>query len=146
MTARVDIERVGELRIAWNEAGLVPAIAVDATSGRVLMLAWMNAQALERTLATGEAHYYSRSRQRLWKKGETSGAIQRLRELRVDCDQDTILLIVEQAGVGACHTGARSCFYRRVERGADGAIRLAFVSSENPPAPCEGSGTEGEQG
>ncbi|RMF16163.1 MAG: phosphoribosyl-AMP cyclohydrolase [Alphaproteobacteria bacterium] len=146
MTARADIERNGELCIAWNEAGLVPAIAVDAISGRVLMLAWMNAEALERTLATGQAHYYSRSRQRLWKKGETSGAVQRLRELRVDCDQDTILLIVDQAGEGACHTGARSCFYRRVARGADGAIRLAFVSSENPPVACEASGTEGEQG
>ena len=101
--------------------GLVTAIAVAADDGAVLMLAHMNAEALARTLQTGEAHYYSRSRQRIWKKGETSGEVQKLVEMRTDCDQDAILLIVEQTGRGAaCHTGRRSCFYRRVT--ADGNL------------------------
>ncbi len=140
-----DIETGTTLRLAWNAAGLVPAIAADVRTGRVLMLAWMDAEALERTLATGEVHYYSRSRRRLWRKGETSGAIQRLRELRVDCDQDAVLLLVEQEGDGACHTGAKSCFYRRVVRDADGAVRLAFVAQEAPPAPA-GGGKKGGVG
>ncbi|GIX17614.1 MAG: phosphoribosyl-AMP cyclohydrolase [Rhodothalassiaceae bacterium] len=108
----------------WNADGLIPAIAQDATSGAVLMMAWMNREALARTLATGEVHYFSRSRGRLWRKGETSGAVQRLVEIRVDCDQDTLLLLVEQAGGGACHTGRRSCFYRRLA--ADGRS-LSFL-------------------
>ncbi len=99
----------------FDSNGLVTAIAIAADDGAVLMLAHMNAQALARTLETGEAHYYSRSRQRIWKKGETSGEVQKLVEMRTDCDQDAILLIVEQTGRGAaCHTGRRSCFYRRV--------------------------------
>ena len=108
----------------WNADGLIPAIAQDATSGAVLMMAWMNREALARTLATGEVHYFSRSRGRLWRKGETSGAVQRLVEIRIDCDQDTLLLLVEQAGGGACHTGRRSCFYRRLA--ADGRS-LSFL-------------------
>jgi phosphoribosyl-AMP cyclohydrolase len=102
----------------FDRDGLIAAIATDARSGEVLMLAWMNAQALELTLQTGIAHYYSRSRQALWKKGETSGQIQTVAELRVDCDQDAVLLKVDVGGDGgACHTGRRSCFYRTVEDG-----------------------------
>jgi phosphoribosyl-AMP cyclohydrolase len=97
----------------WNAAGLITAVATDAASGAVLMVAHMNADALAATLATGEAHYWSRSRAELWHKGATSGHIQRVVEMRVDCDQDAIWLKVEAAGP-ACHTGATSCFYRRV--------------------------------
>ena len=102
-------------------------VAVDAASGEVLMLAHMNAEAIEKTLATGVMHYWSRSRQKLWRKGDTSGQIQTVVELRVDCDQDALLARVKVGGDGgACHTGRRSCFYRRVEPAADGA-RLAPV-------------------
>ncbi len=112
----------------WTADGLIPAIAQDRASGRVLMMAWMNEEALARTLQTGEAHYWSRSRQRLWRKGESSGAVQRVCEIRVDCDQDCLLLIVEQAGTGACHTGRPSCFYRRLLQEADASSPiLAFV-------------------
>jgi phosphoribosyl-AMP cyclohydrolase len=105
----------------FDRDGLIAAIASDARTGEVLMLAWMNAQALGLTLETGIAHYYSRSRQALWKKGETSGQVQTVRELRVDCDQDAVLLKVEVGGDGgACHTGRRSCFYRVVE--GDGLV------------------------
>ena len=115
----------------WTADGLIPAIAQDRASGRVLMMAWMNEEALARTLQTGEAHYWSRSRQRLWRKGESSGAVQRVCEIRVDCDQDCLLLIVEQAGAGACHTGRPSCFYRRRLRpeGGDAPV-LAVLSQE----------------
>ncbi len=113
----------------WTADGLIPAIAQDRASGRVLMMAWMNEDALARTLRTGEAHYWSRSRQRLWRKGESSGAVQRVCEIRVDCDQDCLLLIVEQTGAGACHTGRPSCFYRRLMRQEDGdGFVLAFVA------------------
>ena len=97
--------------LRFNEAGLIPAVAQDWLDGAVLMVAWMNRQALEQTLATGEVHYWSRSRQELWHKGATSGQIQRLKGLRYDCDADVLLLTVNQQGHGACHTGARSCFY-----------------------------------
>jgi phosphoribosyl-AMP cyclohydrolase len=93
---------------------LIPAIAQDYTTGEVLMLAYMNYEALAKTRETGRAHYYSRSRKRLWLKGETSGNFQLVKEIRIDCDYDAILLLVEQIG-GACHTGYRSCFYRTVE-------------------------------
>jgi phosphoribosyl-ATP pyrophosphohydrolase/phosphoribosyl-AMP cyclohydrolase len=99
--------------LRWNEAGLLPTVAQDWLDGAVLMVAWMNAEALEHTLASGEVHYWSRSRQQLWHKGASSGQIQRLRGLRFDCDADVLLLSVEQLGGGACHTGARSCFYER---------------------------------
>ncbi len=102
--------------LRFNDAGLVPAVAQDAISGQVLMLAWMNRQALERTLAEGYACYFSRSRRALWRKGETSGHLQRLRELRLDCDGDAVLLLVEQTGP-ACHTNRPSCFYLLVENG-----------------------------
>ncbi len=102
--------------IAWNEQGLVPAIAQDVASGEVLMLAWMNRAALARTLATGDAVYWSRSRQSLWHKGETSGHFQHVREVRLDCDADAVLLKVEQVGA-ACHTGRRRCFFNLLRDG-----------------------------
>lgn len=101
--------RMEDLGIRFDSSGLVPVIAQQWDTGEVLMLAWMDAEALERTLATGEATYYSRSRQRQWIKGETSGHTQRVREVRVDCDGDTVLILVEQSGP-ACHNGNRSCF------------------------------------
>lgn len=100
--------------VKWDERGLVPAIAQDAFSGRVLMLAWMDRAALERTARTGEAVYFSRSRGRLWRKGESSGHVQRVVEIRLDCDEDVVLLKVEQAGGIACHTGRPACFFRRL--------------------------------
>lgn len=100
----------------FDAHGLVTAVAQEAGSNRVLMVAHMNADALRLTIETGEVHYYSRSRQKLWKKGESSGEIQRLVEMRTDCDQDVVLMLVEQTGRGAaCHTGRKSCFYRIVE-------------------------------
>lgn len=103
--------------LKWNEQGLVPAIAQDWQSGEVLMLAWMNRDALQLTIDEGRAIYWSRSRQALWRKGEESGHVQQLKELRIDCDADTVLLKVEQVGGIACHTGRRACFYRRLENG-----------------------------
>ena len=104
-------------RVKWNEDGLVPAIAQEASSRAVLTLAWMNRESLAKTVATGEAHYWSRSRRRLWRKGEQSGHVQKVRELRLDCDQDAVLLSVEQAGGIACHTGRHSCFFQKLENG-----------------------------
>ncbi len=101
------------MEINWDEHGLAPAIVQDAQTGAVLMLAYMNQEALRLTQATGEAHFWSRSRQELWRKGATSGNVQRVREIRLDCDADTILLKVDPAGP-ACHTGEYSCFYRNV--------------------------------
>ncbi len=102
-------------QVRWSPEGLVAAIAQDARSGKVLTLAWMNREALARTAETGEAHYWSRSRGRLWRKGETSGHVQRVREVRLDCDNDAILLAVEQTGGIACHTGRERCFFQRLE-------------------------------
>ena len=104
-------------QVKWNGDGLAPAIAQDATGGEVLTLAWMNREALSRTAQTGLAHYWSRSRGKLWQKGERSGHVQRVREIRLDCDNDAILLVVEQAGGIACHTGRRRCFFQRLENG-----------------------------
>ncbi len=101
--------------ISWNEQGLIPAIAQDAKSGEILMLAWMNQEALTRTAREGRAVYWSRSRNRLWYKGEESGHVQRVSEIRLDCDNDVLLLRVEQIGEIACHTGRRSCFYKRLD-------------------------------
>jgi len=101
--------------ISWNADGLVPAVAQDAASGEVLMLAWMNRESLERTAQTGEAVYWSRSRQSLWKKGETSGHVQRVVEIRLDCDADAVLLRVESVAGIACHTGRRRCFFNLLE-------------------------------
>ena len=103
--------------IPWNEQGLIPVVTQDAASGRVLTVAWMNRQALAETAQSGEAVYWSRSRQKLWRKGEESGHLQRIVEVRLDCDSDAILLRVEQAGGIACHTGRASCFFRKLENG-----------------------------
>lgn len=117
------IEEGGALAPKFGPDGLIPAVAADAASGTVLMMAWMDATALSATIETGEAHYYSRSRKAMWRKGESSGHVQRVREIRLDCDQDTVLLLVEQEGPGACHVGYESCFYRRVVK-ADGGVAL----------------------
>jgi phosphoribosyl-AMP cyclohydrolase len=103
--------------VRWDADGLVPAIAQERGSGRVLMVAWMNREALAETAATGRAVYWSRSRGRLWRKGEESGHWQRVREIRLDCDGDVLLMQVEQAGDIACHTGRHSCFFNRLEDG-----------------------------
>jgi phosphoribosyl-AMP cyclohydrolase len=107
-------------RVAWNADGLVPAVAQDAASGEVLMVAWMNRDSLERTVKSGEAHYWSRSRRALWRKGETSGHTQRVLEIRLDCDADTVLLRVESVAGIACHTGRRRCFFNLLESGPEG--------------------------
>ena len=104
--------------VPWNGDGLIAAVAQDAKSGRVLTVAWMNREALKHTADKGEAVYWSRSRRKLWRKGEQSGHVQKVRELRLDCDADTILLQVEQLGGIACHTGRESCFYRKLEKGS----------------------------
>jgi phosphoribosyl-AMP cyclohydrolase len=104
--------------VPFDDAGLVAAIAQDAASGRVLTLAWMNREALERTVASGEAVYWSRSRKKLWRKGEQSGHVQKVLEVRLDCDADAVLLKVAQQGGIACHTGRESCFYRKLENGS----------------------------
>ena len=104
--------------VPWNEHGLIAAVAHDAVSGRVLTVAWMNREALKQTAEKGEAVYWWRSRRRLWRKGEESGHVQKVRELRLDCDADAVLLKVEQAGGIACHTGRESCFYRKLENGS----------------------------
>ena len=112
-----------------KSGGLVPAIAQDAKTGDVLMLGYMNEEAWRRTLATKEAHYYSRSRQRLWHKGETSGNVQKVLSIRLDCDADTVLLLVEQIGGAACHEGYASCFYREVR---DNDVRICSERKFDP--------------
>jgi len=111
--------------IKWDADGLVPAIAQDATSGRVLMFAWMNRESLRLSAEEGRAVYWSRSRGKLWRKGEESGHVQKIREMRLDCDADVILLSIEQVGGIACHTGRESCFYRRFE--GDGWVETDVV-------------------
>lgn len=118
-------------QVKWNEQGLIPAIAQDWRTGEVLMLAWMNSEALELTIREGRAIYWSRSRQALWRKGEESGHVQQLKELRIDCDADTVLMKVEQIGGIACHTGRRSCFYRLQE---DGHWRVTDEVLKQPDA------------
>jgi phosphoribosyl-AMP cyclohydrolase len=121
-----DVEEGRALAPRFDADGLITCVATDAVSGDVLMVAHMNAEALARTIETGEAWYYSRSRGALWRKGETSGHTQRVVEMRIDCDQDAVWIRVEQAGGGACHTGRRSCFYRAVPVGKGGAVTLEF--------------------
>jgi len=104
-------------KVNWGETGLVPAVAQEAGGGRVLTVAWMNREALRKTVQSGEAHYWSRSRRKLWRKGEESGHVQRVKAIRLDCDEDVILLEVEQAGGIACHTGRHSCFFRKLDGG-----------------------------
>src|SRR5437773_12394997 len=125
-----DIEEGLALAPKFDADGLVTCVATDAKSGDVLMVAHMNAEALKRTIESGEAWYFSRSRRALWKKGESSGHVQRVVELRVDCDQDSIWLKVEQHGPGACHTGRTSCFYRAVPLRKPGAVMLEFRDAE----------------
>lgn len=123
-----DVEEGLTFRPRFDANGLVTCVATDAASGEVLMVAHMNEEALRRTLATGEGWYYSRSRKALWKKGETSGHVQRVVEMRTDCDQDAVWIRVEQQGV-ACHTGRRSCFYRAVTGDGAGGATLSFVDA-----------------
>jgi phosphoribosyl-AMP cyclohydrolase len=124
-----DAEEGLAFRPKFDANGLVTCVATDAASGEVLMVAHMNEEALRRTIATGEGWYYSRSRKSLWKKGETSGHVQRVVEMRTDCDQDAVWIRVEQTGA-ACHTGRRSCFYRAVTGDGAGAATLSFVDAE----------------
>ena len=121
MTSR---DETTTLDLKFDSNGLIAAIAQDYQTKEVLMLAWMNRKAFNKTLETGQAHYWSRSRGTLWHKGATSGAVQDVKEIRIDCDQDAVILLIEQNGEGACHTGQKSCFYRRVEK--DGI--LSFIS------------------
>jgi phosphoribosyl-AMP cyclohydrolase len=130
LTDQFEIEEGLAFAPQFGADGLVTAVVTDAQSGDVLMVAHMNNEALRKTIETGEAWYYSRSRKKLWKKGESSGHRQRVVELRVDCDQDALWLKVEQKGPGACHTGRRSCFYRAVPLGQTGTVRLEFRDAE----------------
>ena len=123
-----DIEEGLKLQPRFDALGLVTCVATDAGTGEVLMVAHMNDEALRKTIASGEAWYFSRSRKSLWRKGETSGHVQRVVEMRMDCDQDAVWIRVEQSGA-ACHTGRRSCFYRKVDAGESGA-RLSFVDAD----------------
>jgi phosphoribosyl-AMP cyclohydrolase len=123
--SEAELEEGAALTPKFDADGLVTCVATDSNTGDVLMVAHMNAEALEKTIATGEAWYFSRSRRALWKKGESSGHTQRVIEMRVDCDQDSVWIKVEQE-VAACHTGRRSCFYRSVPLGKPGAVTLEF--------------------
>jgi phosphoribosyl-AMP cyclohydrolase len=124
-----DIEEGLAFQPKFDASGLVTCVATDAASGEVLMVAHMNEEALRKTIQTGEAWYFSRSRKSLWKKGEKSGHVQRVVEMRMDCDQDAVWIRVAQEGGGACHTGRRSCFYRAVSS-QDGSAKLTFVAAE----------------
>jgi phosphoribosyl-AMP cyclohydrolase len=124
MSRGPELEEGLALKPRYDKQGLIPAIVQESFTGRVLMLAYCNEEALRLTLATGEAHYWSRSRQSLWRKGETTGEVQKVLAVHIDCDQDAVLLTVELAGRGmACHTGRRSCFYRRIEP-PSGSLRM----------------------
>jgi phosphoribosyl-AMP cyclohydrolase len=125
-----EIEEGLALAPKFDADGLVTCVATDIANGDVLMVAHMNAEALRRTIESGEAWYYSRSRRALWRKGQSSGHVQRVVEMRVDCDQDAVWIKVEQHGAGACHTGRRSCFYRAVPIGRTGAVTLEFRDAE----------------
>ncbi|MCY3605145.1 MAG: phosphoribosyl-AMP cyclohydrolase [Gammaproteobacteria bacterium] len=127
----VQVEESAELAPKFDANGLIPAVVTDHGSGELLMHAYMNREALELTIATGEAHYFSRSRNKLWRKGETSGLKQRVRELLIDDDQDCVWLRVELTGGASCHVGYRSCFYRRVPLTAGGGpVELEFTESD----------------
>jgi len=129
--SEAEVEEGRALSPKFDADGLVTCVATDAGTGEVLMVAHMNAAALARTIESGEAWYFSRSRQALWRKGETSGHVQRVREMRIDCDQDAVWIKVEQAGGAACHTGRRSCFYRAVPLGSHpGAVTLEFRDAD----------------
>jgi phosphoribosyl-AMP cyclohydrolase len=130
MSGNKEIEEGLAFAPKFDRDGLVTVVATDAKSGDLLMVAHMNAEALSRTVETGEAWYFSRSRQALWKKGESSGHVQRVVEMRVDCDQDAVWIKVEQGGPGACHTGRRSCFYRAIPLGQKGNVKLEFRDAD----------------
>ena len=130
MASAEQVEEGRALAPKFDADGLVTCVATDVATGDVLMVAHMNAEALQKTIETGEAWYFSRSRRALWKKGETSGHVQRVVEMRIDCDQDAVWIKVEQEGAGACHTGRRSCFYRAVPLGKAGAVMLEFRDAE----------------
>ncbi|MEJ2435315.1 MAG: phosphoribosyl-AMP cyclohydrolase [Pseudolabrys sp.] len=132
-----DIEEGLAFLPKFDSDGLLTAVVTDAESGDVLMVAHMNDEAVAKTIETGEAWYYSRSRKKLWKKGESSGHVQRVVELRVDCDQDALWLKVEQQGPGACHTGRKSCFYRAAPLGQKGAIPLEFRDGDKTFDPAK---------
>jgi phosphoribosyl-AMP cyclohydrolase len=117
MSGEVNLAGAWLDEVPWNEQGLIPVVTQEFTTGRVLTLAWMNREALAETAKSGEAVYWSRSRKKLWRKGEESGYTQKVRELRLDCDADAILLKVDQVGGIACHTGRESCFFRKLENG-----------------------------
>jgi phosphoribosyl-AMP cyclohydrolase len=117
-------------RVNWSDDGLVQAIAQEAGSNEVLMVAWMNREALKLTAETGEAHYWSRSRKKLWHKGEESGHVQEVKEIRLDCDGDVVLLVVEQGGGIACHTGRHSCFFHKFENGQWKAVEAVIKDPE----------------
>ena len=123
-----DLEEGLSFKPKFDASGLLTCVATEAASGEVLMVAHMNDEALRKTVASGEAWYFSRSRNALWRKGETSGQTQRVVEMRMDCDQDAVWIRVEQTGA-ACHTGRHSCFYRKIEAG-EGGVRLSFVDAE----------------
>ena len=137
MAASAEIEEGTRLLPKFDADGLITAVATDAATGELLMVAHMNAEALAKTIATGDAHYYSRSRKKLWRKGEESGHTQRVIEIRVDCDQDAVWLRVKQTGPGACHTGRRSCFYRAVPLGQSGEATLEFRDADKAFDPAE---------
>jgi phosphoribosyl-AMP cyclohydrolase len=128
--AKADVEEGNDFSPKFDGDGLIPALAMDATTREPLMLAYMNEESLRRTLEIGEAVYWSRSRQEFWHKGATSGHTQKIVEIRTDCDQDAIILLVEQIGAGACHTGRNSCFYRKVV--ASGTLGIAKLESTGP--------------
>ena len=138
-----EIEEGLVLRPKFDAAGLVTCVTTDAATGEVLMVAHMNDEALRKTIATGEAWYFSRSRGALWRKGESSGHVQRVVEMRVDCDQDAIWIRVDQAGGAACHTGRHSCFYRAVTRDQTGAPLVSFVDAERLFDPAKVYGKPG---
>ena len=125
----MNMETVWLNKVKWNDDGLVPVIAQEAQTGKVLMFAWMNRAALKRTVAGGEAVYWSRSRRKLWHKGEESGHVQKVQEMRLDCDEDVILLTVEQVGGIACHTGRHNCFFQKF---ADGKWVVADPVIKDP--------------
>jgi phosphoribosyl-AMP cyclohydrolase len=124
-----DVEEGLTFKPKFDASGLVTCVATDAATSEVLMVAHMNDEALRKTIASGEAWYFSRSRNALWRKGESSGHVQRVVEMRIDCDQDAVWIRVEQTGA-ACHTGRRSCFYRAVSEGGEGGAQLSFVDAE----------------
>ena len=135
--SKSEIEEGPAFAPKFDADGLIAAMAVDSVTREPLMLAYMNEESLRRTLEIGEAVYWSRSRREFWHKGATSGHVQRIVEIRTDCDQDALVLVVEQVGAGACHTGRGSCFYRRVVKSADGTPGLEFTGGDRTFDPAD---------